>query len=782
MSDRQLADNAVDRCLEKLAEPGAQPAEIERSADRLLRYLQSEYAQMPEPRQAAWSAATRQHRLRWVAIAAVVTLLAGGLMLLQVDRGSPVATVEAGLIDGLKVGEVVAANRSLRVGSTTATLSLKDGSRVELSPQSEFSVRQVSDGAEVRLEKGNVLVTAAAQKDGHLYVRTADCTVSVTGTVFAVRAEKTGSRVSVYEGTVRVVQHDMTYTLTRGEQLATSPVLGAPGLETEVRWSSNAVAVLALLHSAAPIQAQSSVQHTAVLPGQESIEGILTNVTTGQPLPDGLILLGQRNNPRTLAEVKTGKDGRFKIEKTAPGTYYVVPSLAGFWAPDPPSLDVTLAAGESLQNIRLHMIPAATLSGRVTDEAGAPVKSASLMLMTLETPGGLRQANAGAEGGITNDRGEYEFTNVLPGTYYIKLPPKGSRTQSIYYPGTAIPDKAVAIDLPPGTITTGINFAAQAVKLYSVRFTVPRASLLWFDTIQRPIGPGSYRDSNVRQPAVQVPANVLVSSGRLVPLGKITDFENSRTVNTVRSEEYIVPGVPPGKYRLYVSWDGGPQRQADGRVVITQSSIQAEIEVTDTDVDLGKLASTPRNLSVPVQFTYANGRESEVTVTAISSIARNAISSAAARPFRLNYLAPGSYRLTFDTAPDHYVAIARYGGQDVLANPLELDGVDRGVLEVVVDGPGGSVEGMVRDAKGETVSNARVVLRGDSRTAITDQDGHFRFPGLAPGEYRVYAFEFASSKSFSDPAWFREYETRGTLVTVRKGQTASANLRIIPTR
>jgi hypothetical protein len=109
------------------------------------------------------------------------------------------------------------------------------------------------------------------------------------------------------------------------------------------------------------------------------------------------------------------------------------------------------------------------------------------------------------------------------------------------------------------------------------------------------------------------------------------------------------------------------------------------------------------------------------------------------------------------------------------------------VLEIVVDAPTGSVEGVVRNAKGDAVPHVPVVLlpgppRKQAPSIATDHDGKFRFSNIAPGEYRVYAWEYAPPQAYSNPRWLQENQTRATALTVRKGQTVNADVRLIPAR
>jgi hypothetical protein len=240
--------------------------------------------------------------------------------------------------------------------------------------------------------------------------------------------------VSVYEGEVKLSQGSKSYTLTRGEQMATSPVLGVSSLETEIQWSRNASMVLALLQPSQSVEVQ---------PGEESIEGFLKDATTGRPLPGATIVLAQpmSDSETPVAETKSGADGRFKISKVVPGAYELLPSLAGYWPPDPPGLPVKVAPGQSVTNLVLRLIEGATLQGRLTDINGEPMVYVTPELMRVQ--GGRLPLPKTVYGKRTNQRGEYEFAGVLPGKYYLQIPRGNSvRPRNIYYPGTANPEDA----------------------------------------------------------------------------------------------------------------------------------------------------------------------------------------------------------------------------------------------------------------------------------------------------------------------------------------------------
>src|SRR6185503_19747778 len=104
-------------------------------------------------------------------------------------------------------GESLKAGEPVRTAAgSSALVELADGTRIEMRERSQLSLRGTHDGVQVNLDRGSVIVEAAKQRNGNLYVATQDCTVSVVGTVFAVSAGVKGSRVSVIEGKVHVAR------------------------------------------------------------------------------------------------------------------------------------------------------------------------------------------------------------------------------------------------------------------------------------------------------------------------------------------------------------------------------------------------------------------------------------------------------------------------------------------------------------------------------------------------------------------------------------------------
>src|SRR5262249_39593477 len=148
----------------------------------------------------------------------------------------------------LHAGEQLAFGQVIRSSvGTAAAVAFSDGSNIEMRPNSELALESAGDGVRIRLNRGSVIVAAAKQRTGHLYVQTKDLIVSVVGTVFLVNAEEAGSRVAVFQGEVTVQGGAGSRKLLPGEQVATNPLMKSHPVSEQISWSGSAAVHLALL-------------------------------------------------------------------------------------------------------------------------------------------------------------------------------------------------------------------------------------------------------------------------------------------------------------------------------------------------------------------------------------------------------------------------------------------------------------------------------------------------------------------------------------------------------
>lgn len=141
----------------------------------------------------------------------------------------------------LKPGEQIQKGERIRTAkNAAAVVKLADGTRIEMRERSEFSVADATAGRTINLERGQIIVEAAKQHDGKLFVATADSLVSVTGTTFSVNDGTKGSRVSVIEGEVNVNHGGKNDMLHAGDQITTHESVDRIPVREEIAWSRKA--------------------------------------------------------------------------------------------------------------------------------------------------------------------------------------------------------------------------------------------------------------------------------------------------------------------------------------------------------------------------------------------------------------------------------------------------------------------------------------------------------------------------------------------------------------
>jgi hypothetical protein len=179
---------------------------------------------------------------------------------------------------------------------STAVVRLLDGSLVEMGERADVAVARGWKGVTIHLDGGRVIVQAAKQRSGRLYLATDDCLVSVKGTIFSVNHGIKGSRVSVIEGVVRMEYADRTAELHAGDQASTNASVSKVPIQDDIAWSRNAAKYLSLLGDFAVLQKQ-----LAAIPGP----GLRYSSDLLQYVPDHTVIYAAIPNlTNTLTEAE----------------------------------------------------------------------------------------------------------------------------------------------------------------------------------------------------------------------------------------------------------------------------------------------------------------------------------------------------------------------------------------------------------------------------------------------------------------------------------------------
>jgi hypothetical protein len=135
----------------------------------------------------------------------------------------------------------------------------------------------------------------------------------------------------------------------------------------------------------------------------------------------------------------------------------------------------------------------------------------------------------------------------------------------------------------------------------------------------------------------------------------------------------------------------------------------------------------------------------------------------------------GKYTVRVSPLPANgYVADVRAGGKSVFDSGFDISS-QTGEVQVLVKTNGGKVQGVVRDSTGRPIASARVALvppvsrRQNSqlyKVATSGASGSFSMNRIAPGEYKLFAWETAPDGAWLDNNFLDLYEGLGRTVVV----------------
>jgi len=134
-----------------------------------------------------------------------------------------------------------------------------------------------------------------------------------------------------------------------------------------------------------------------------------------------------------------------------------------------------------------------------------------------------------------------------------------------------------------------------------------------------------------------------------------------------------------------------------------------------------------------------------------------------------------------------FVKSIRHGSADGL-NGIRLDAGTDAPLEIVLTTESGALDGVVGAPGRTSVGAATVVLvpatarrRADLYKAVTsDGQGRFRFREIAPGDYKVFAFDDIDPGAWQDFDFMKPHESRGVPIRIEGRGQHQVQVGVIP--
>ena len=514
-------------------------------------------------------------------------------------------------------------------------------------------------------------------------------------------------------------------------------------------------------------------------PSRASIEGVViqSGAAAGQQqLPDARVEL----KPGNLS-VFTRADGTFTFRNLAPGRYTISVTHDGFIPQEDrrrgltvSGLSITVAAGQTLKDILLPMIPAPVVSGSVFDPYGAPAAAALVRAYLRQyTPYGTKLHIV--KSGMTNDMGEFRLFGLNFGEYFVSA-------------GYGDRERAAAV----GRAQLSAN-VSRADDGYATIFYDGAEDISWARAVH--LAPGSNPPSlsiYFRSPArFKISGYVVprVAGTKIVLAPKGSDLtESDYFIQPDATGAFDIRGVSPGSYLLLAT-----ATAADGDM----SSYVIPVNLTDSDIE-GVRVVLQETMEISGRvFSEGNPREGfsglHVKLTRSSTEFDQEI-DARTDPdgaFTLEHVFPfAEYDIAVEPLPPGtYVkgifspASTIFAGKSRLT-PLQPLGIR---LAPAPD----SLE--VHVTKGsDPAAGVQVVLvpeptlrRRPDRyiTGFTTESGDLRLAAVPPGQYTAYAFEQIEPGAYYvfayNPAAENRFRDRAVPVTVGESGTKTIQLHVI---
>jgi hypothetical protein len=503
-------------------------------------------------------------------------------------------------------------------------------------------------------------------------------------------------------------------------------------------------------------------------PEKCSLSGTVVSSVTGERLNKVDLRLEPLDRRAThVAVTKSDAEGRFALVDLDPGSYHLMGQRTGYLemsygarAPGSDGSLLRLETCQALNGLTFKLTPSAVIAGTVRDSDGEPIENAHVTLAPFTYAYGGPRVEA-SDSTDTDDRGEYRFRGLKAGKYYI-----GVSRNPMAGIGWTIPQAAAPIEVGVPTLYPGVTDVALAAPIE----VAAGRSVTGLDlTLVRS------RVFRVSGRVINAPA-----SGRLTVA--LNDAKNAgmrdynlRTSTKNAAGEFELRDVPPGSYDVTV---GEQSLRGKTSIVVGGSDLEGVSVVLAPGAEI-KFRVTKEGSDKPVLtgldfFLTVNGRNgfSPLPLDTDKSTVHN--------------VPPDHYAVKIDGSllREFYIKTARAGDADVLADGLTVMGPGTIGIEVVLAYDGAVAHGIVRDKDRQPVAGATILLAPDSRSrahlfesTTSDQNGHYEFAAIAPGNYKLFAWEDVEPHAWHDPDFLKGYDKLGEKIVLNVGARATRDLR-----
>ena len=517
------------------------------------------------------------------------------------------------------------------------------------------------------------------------------------------------------------------------------------------------------------------------------VSGLVVRLADGIPLKGATVRLENGEDHEHTIATKTSGDGRFELRNVPAGRYKLLVSRSGYVEteygqkkPSDPGAAFTLSPGQTKTDLIFKLIPAAVIAGRVFNEDGEPVPNASVIAAREAYQEG-RKTMTQVTQVTTDDLGAFRLFGLPPGRYFVSAMEwqwgnvvgdkefSGSSGQTAseqgyaktYYPGTSDIARASAINVKEGDEVPGTDIPLKQVMVHRIR-------------------------GRVLNQMTQKPGQA--TEVLLIARAKKQDWDFGGQTEVKKADgSFEISHVVPGPYTLLAYWFDASERKVyygSQRIDVAESDVEGVSLVVGAGVTIqGRVVwdghpSLERNeLTIHAALV-----DTEVLPGGSAQVEAN-------QQFTLKDLIDGDARVqVLGASKDCYVKQITFGQIFVKDDVISVSKGTNPALEITVSSRGARVQGAVVDKDGLPAAGVWVVAVPDIarrttqrlfKSQTTDQYGKFDLHGLAPGTYKLFAWDGAESNAWEDQDFLKPFEDKGTKIEVRDEDAMTTNLTVI---
>lgn len=523
--------------------------------------------------------------------------------------------------------------------------------------------------------------------------------------------------------------------------------------------------------------------------GTGSISGVVIDAADQTPVPQARVALGSGQRI-----TYTNGKGEFEFPKLGAGSYQVgaqasgyLGAVAGQTRPGQSGVAQVIADGQALKGLKLALHRPGVISGRVINERGRPMPDVTIRTLALRwRDDGSREFDSG-RGVVTDDRGEYRLSGLLPGTYAIEAVPAlitgvSARERAVeldgvqqvategyvptFFPGVTEARTAATFNVEADSERPAVDFQLAVVPLARVRGHVDGA------TFGQPASPRGTPDFGVvvLRPSAGAGA-ASVSSGN----------EREQVAAVMADGRFVFEVVPPGDYELLYR-QGSPGRGESSFALMPLAATGRDISNVIVDARAGVTVSGDQSPAKAAADSFL----ATILLTPLSGVMgpHNGPvigNTDADGRFTITGVPPGRYQIGALTMPTNaFISGVTVGKSPAAGKLIDVGTSNVPDVHVIFQSPRAVVSGVIRREDFTPVTDYTLIVFPEDRkewpvwmsgvAAVKPNSSGRYSQSLKPGTYLIAAVEQVASSQWMDPAFLEALIPSSTKVTLTSGQ------------